>query len=157
MVTVDSNAPPPMAASKATDANSAPPLGGFEQRTSEGIPLSPGEWSADEAKRIVLGDFNRAAADRSTNYETKWQNAASIYSAVRNGEKFWDGSRTPRANMQIWHAFTQVNALRPQLIDAICGADLDFNHPDSASSCFDAKPNEFSWRSCKVPDIPLLR
>lgn len=126
MVT-DSNAPPPMVPSKVSDANAAPPLGGYEQRTSEGIPISAGAWSAEEAKRIVLGDFNRAASDRATNYETKWQNAASIYSAVRNGEKYWDGSKTPRANMQIWHAFTQVNALRPQLIDAICGADLDFD------------------------------
>jgi hypothetical protein len=133
MVTVDANAPPPMVPSPAADANSAPPLGGYEQRTSEGIPIGGGEWSAEEAKRIVLGDFNRAASDRATNYETKWQNAASIYSAVRNGEKVWDGSRTPRANMQIWHAFTQVNALRPQLIDAICGADLDFD-VEAASS-----------------------
>jgi hypothetical protein len=122
-----------MIPSKVSDANAAPPLGGYEQRTSEGIPLSGGEWTADEAKRIVLGDFNRAAADRATNYETKWQNAASIYSAVRNGEKYWDGSKTPRANMQIWHAFTQVNALRPHLIDAICGADLDFD-VEAASS-----------------------
>ena len=133
MVTVDANAPPPMVPSPASDANSAPPLGGYEQRTSEGIPIGGGEWSAEEAKRIVLGDFNRAASDRATNYETKWQNAASIYAAVRNGEKYWDGSRTPRANMQIWHAFTQVNALRPQLIDAICGADLDFD-VEAASS-----------------------
>jgi hypothetical protein len=133
MVTVDANAPPPMIPSKVSDANAAPPLGGYEQRTSEGIPLSGGEWTADEAKRIVLGDFNRAAADRATNYETKWQNAAAIYSAVRNGEKYWDGSKTPRANMQIWHAFTQVNALRPHLIDAICGADLDFD-VEAASS-----------------------
>ena len=133
MVTVDANSPPPMIASRVSDANAAPPLGGFEQRTSEGIPIGGGEWSADEAKRIVLGDFNRAAADRATNYETKWQNAASIYSAVRNGEKYWDGSKTPRANMQIWHAFTQVNALRPHLIDAICGADLDFD-VEAASS-----------------------
>jgi hypothetical protein len=122
-----------MIPSKVSDANAAPPLGGYEQRTSEGIPLSGGEWTADEAKRIVLGDFNRAAADRATNYETKWQNAAAIYSAVRNGEKYWDGSKTPRANMQIWHAFTQVNALRPHLIDAICGADLDFD-VEAASS-----------------------
>ena len=132
MVT-DANAPPPMIPSKVSDANAAPPLGGYEQRTSEGIPIGGGEWTADEAKRIVLGDFNRAAADRATNYETKWQNAASIYSAVRNGEKYWDGSKTPRANMQIWHAFTQVNALRPHLIDAICGADLDFD-VEAASS-----------------------
>ena len=127
MVTVDGNSPPPMVPSRVSDPNASPPLGGFEQRTSEGIPLGGGEWSAEEAKRIVLGDFNRAASDRATNYETKWQNAASIYSAVRNGEKYWDGSKTSRANMQIWHAFTQVNALRPQLIDAICGADLDFD------------------------------
>src|SRR5665213_743181 len=133
MVTVDANAPPPMIPSKVSDANAAPPPGGFEQRTSEGIPIGGGEWSADEAKRIVLGDFNRAASDRATNYETKWQSAASIYSAVRNGEKFWDGSKTPRANMQIWHAFTQVNALRPQLIDAICGSDIDFD-VEAASS-----------------------
>lgn len=130
---IDANAPSPMIPSQASDPNTAPPMAGYEQRTAEGIPIAGGEWSADEAKKIVLGDFNRAASDRSTNYETKWQNAASIYSAVRNGEKFWDGSKTPRANMQIWHAFTQVNALRPQLIDAICGADLDFD-VEAASS-----------------------
>ena len=133
MVTIDPNAPPPMVPSPASDANAAPPPAGYENRTADGIPLGGGEWSADQAKKIVLGDFNRAAADRSTNYETKWQNAASIYAAVRNGEKTWEGSKTPRANMQIWHAFTQVNALRPQLIDAICGADLDFD-VEAASS-----------------------
>lgn len=125
MQPTDANAPPPMVPSQVSDANAAPPMAGF--RTAEGLPIKGGEWSAEEAKRIVLGDFNRAASDRATNYETKWQNAASIYAAVRNGEKTWEGSRTPRANMQIWHAFTQVNALRPQLIDAICGADLDFD------------------------------
>lgn len=133
MLPTDPNAPPPMVPSPASDPNAAPPLVGYENRTAEGIPIAGGEWSAEEAKRIVLGDFNRAASDRATNYETKWQNAASIYSAVRNGEKFWEGSKTPRANMQIWHAFTQVNALRPQLIDAICGADLDFD-VEAASS-----------------------
>ena len=74
MVTVDSNAPSLMIPSKVSDPNAAPPPGGFEQRTSEGIPIGGGEWSADEAKRIVLGDFNRAASDRATNYETKWDN-----------------------------------------------------------------------------------
>lgn len=135
MLPTDPNAPPPMLPSPVTDPNAAPPLAGYENRTADGIPLGGGEWTAAEAKRIVLGDFNRAASDRATNYETKWQNAASIYAAVRNGEKFWDGSggKTPRANMQVWHAFTQVNALRPQLIDAICGADLDFD-VEAASS-----------------------
>lgn len=120
-----------MNTNRPSDPNAPPPPAGYEQL--DGMPLMSGQWTAEEAKRIVLGDFNRAAADRSTNYETKWQNAAAIYAAVRNGEKFWEGSRTPRANMQIWHAFTQVNALRPQLIDAICGADLDFD-VEAASS-----------------------
>jgi hypothetical protein len=127
MLPIDPNSPPPMVPSQVSDPNAAPPLAGYENRTADGIPLGGGEWTAEEAKKIVLGDFNRAASDRSTNYETKWQNAASIYAAVRNGSKTWEGSRTQRANMQIWHAFTQVNALRPQLIDAICGADLDFD------------------------------
>jgi len=133
MLPTDANAPPPMVPSRVSDPNAAPPLAGYENRTADGIPLGGGEWTAEEAKRIVLGDFNRAQSDRATNYETKWQNAASIYAAVRNGEKTWEGSKTPRANMQIWHAFTQVNALRPQLIDAICGADLDFD-VEAASS-----------------------
>lgn len=133
MLPSDPNAPPPMVPSQVSDPNAAPPLAGYDNRTADGIPLGGGEWSAAEAKKIVLGDFNRAASDRATNYETKWQNAASIYAAVRNGEKVWEGSKTPRANMQIWHAFTQVNALRPQLIDAICGADLDFD-VEAASS-----------------------
>jgi len=127
MLPSDPNAPPPMIPSKVSDPNQPPPPAGYENRTADGIPLGGGEWTAEEAKRIVLGDFNRMASYRATNYETKWQNAASIYAAVRNGEKMWEGSKTSRANMQVWHAFTQVNALRPQLIDAICGADLDFD------------------------------
>jgi hypothetical protein len=129
---IDANAPPPMVPSHVSDPNQRPPMAGYDQ-TLDGLPLAEGQWTAEEAKRIVLGDFNRAASDRATNYETKWQNAAAIYAAVRNGEKVWEGSKTPRANMQIWHAFTQVNALRPQLIDAICGADLDFD-VEAASS-----------------------
>src|SRR3569833_2896975 len=126
MLAIDANAPPP-APSTGVDPNSPPPPDGFERRTRDGIPITAREWTADEAKKIVLGDFNRAASDRATNYESKWQNSASIYAAVLNGEKVWEGSRTPRANMKIWTAFQQVNAVRPQIIDAICGQDIDID------------------------------
>ena len=97
------------------------------------LGLADGEWSAEQAKKIVLGDFNRAASDRSTNHESRWQQAAAIYLAENRGEKYWEGTKTPRANMEIHHAFQQVAALRPQLVDAICGADLDFD-VEAASS-----------------------
>jgi hypothetical protein len=88
--------------------------------------LSP-VWSSSTCKKVVLNDFDRAAAYRQTNHESRWQQAAEDYLAFTSSQKNWPGTRIPRANMQIFLIFQQVEALIPQILDALTGNDLDFD------------------------------
>lgn len=133
----DPNQPPPPAPGVPVDANARPPLAENMQLPPSDFPMGtpPDSWSAGQAKRIVLNDFQRAAAFRTTNIEPKWQEANETYVAAVGSSKTWEGTGngTPRANLQVHQAFQQVNALRPQIVDAICGGDLDFD-VEAASS-----------------------
>lgn len=119
----------------AIDANSPPPADDRDIDTVASVDIQPdtrrelhaGEWDHKTALRIVIADFDRAAAWRSSNVESLWQESNATYVAAKRGDVYWDGTRTPRANLDVHQAFQQVNALRPQIVDAICGADIDFD------------------------------
>ena len=126
-VAIDANSPPP-ADYQDVDGETAVDVTPETRKT-----LSAGSWDAKTALRVVIQDFNRAAAWRSSNVESLWQESNATYVAAKRGDVFWEGTRTPRANLDVHQAFQQVNALRPQVIDAICGADLDFDVEASKS------------------------
>jgi hypothetical protein len=86
----------------------------------------PGGEKSDPV-RTILSDFDRAAAYRQSNHESRWQEAAELYLAWNPGQKLWEGSKIPRANMQVHLIFQQVEALIPQIVDALTGNDLDFD------------------------------
>lgn len=127
---MDPNQPPPMPATDLADANARPdPPQSYYPLPDGSPPLANTQWSAETAKRVVLNDFNRAAAWRATNIETQWQEMYDVYVAARGANRTWEGTGngTPRANLQVHQAFQQINALRPQMLDALTGSDLDFD------------------------------
>ena len=121
---INPNAEPDSRAVDVIDPNAPPPPAGDKYGAT--VPVVDAVWTADQAKKVVLGDFNLASADR-TSHESRWQEAAILYLAESNGTRFWEGTKTPRSNLQVHQCFQQVNALRPQIVDTICGGDLDFD------------------------------
>ena len=128
MTAIDPNTPPAPPLQNLPDSNARPNYDDKPVEPLQAPIASPQQaWDAATAKRIVLADFNRAQAFRASEIEPKWQEAHSTYVASVGGQKHWEGSRVARANLQVHQAFQQVNALKPQIVDAICGGDLDFD------------------------------
>lgn len=121
---IDPNTPPP------TNVREGQPDGipedDFRSVNPQQIPLS-GEWTTEQARKIVVADFDRAASYRQSNHETRWQRAAESYLAYSARPKVWEGTKTPRANIPVYLCFQQVEALIPQIVEALTGNDLDFD------------------------------
>lgn len=88
---------------------------------------NPPSGEMTDGVKTILADFDRAAAFRQSNHEARWQEAAELYLAWNPGKRVWEGSKLPRANMQVHLIFQQVEALIPQIVDALTGNDLDFD------------------------------
>lgn len=136
---VDPNAVPPPAPIYGFDPNMPPPTNVREgeqpnNHLNRTALLTSGEWTDEQARKIVASDFERAAAYRQTNHESRWQEAAEAYLAYCGTQKTWEGSKIPRSNMQVHLCFQQVEALIPQFVDALTGNDLDFD-VEAAKAC----------------------
>ncbi len=83
-----------------------------------------GNWSQDEAKKIVLRDFSSAETFRMQNHDWRWRNADQTYLSWVT-PKYWEGTQVPRASLQVHLAFQQIESLLPQVISAIFQGDLD--------------------------------
>lgn len=90
------------------------------------LPIS-GDWSDAQALQISMSDFRTAETFRQQTAEQRWLAADRTYLAWTGGGKYWDGTRIPRANMQVYLAYQQIEVLMPQAIDAMFGGDLDFD------------------------------
>ena len=91
------------------------------------LPISPGQWTDAEALSIAMSDFQTAETFRIGNVEPRWMSSDRTYLAWTGGGKNWDGTRIPRANMQVYLAYQQIEVLMPQACDAMFGGDLDFD------------------------------
>lgn len=112
---IDANTPPPLV--------DAPPASAIPQ---EKLPFS-GQWTDAEALTVVLNDFQRAESYRTQNHDPRWQDADETYLAYSRRSNYWEGTNKPRSNLQIFTAYEQVESLIPQVLDALFGADLDFD------------------------------
>ena len=133
MIPVDPNTPPAPPDYSPVDPNARPgPYGGDSEWVEPPeIPITTpaAAWSKEIARKVVVADFLTAASWRATNIEPRWQESHDTYVAATGAAPTWEGTvgGTPRANTQSFQAFQQINALRPQMLDAFCGADLDFD------------------------------
>lgn len=91
------------------------------------LPIAPGQWTDADALSIAMSDFRSAETFRQQNAEPRWLAADRTYLAWTGGGKTWDGTRIPRANMQVYLAYQQIEVLMPQACDAMFGGDLDFD------------------------------
>lgn len=91
------------------------------------LPIAPQQWTDTEALEISMSDFRSAETFRQQNTEPRWIASDRTYLAWNGSGKTWDGTRIPRANMQVYLAYQQIEVLMPQACDAMFGGDLDFD------------------------------
>ncbi len=75
-------------------------------------------WSNDFAVKIAVQDFNAAEAYRTQNCDWRWRNANELYVAWVQ-QKYWEGTRMPRASMGVYVAFEQIESMLPKILSAI--------------------------------------
>lgn len=88
------------------------------EKKPENIFLPDQEWNDEHAKNVVLQDFETAQNYRSSNHDKRWMNAALLYSAWR-AQKYWEGTRIPRASIPVFLCFQQVESLLPRIMREI--------------------------------------
>jgi hypothetical protein len=94
----------------------------------EKLPIAEGStWTDAEALQITMSNFRLMETYRQSNVEPRWMASDRTYLAWTGNTKTWDGTRIPRANMQVYLAYQQIEVLMPQAIDAMFGGDLDFD------------------------------
>lgn len=128
------------------------------------LPLEGG-WSDAQALKIAKSDFQQAETFRQQNIEPRWREADRTYLAWTGGGRCWDGTRIPRANMQVFLAYQQIEVLMPQVMDAIFGQDLTFNVAPGAvgttiQQCLAIHTllgDQFNRLNCGTPNFISLR
>ncbi len=77
-------------------------------------------WSDSFALGVAKSDFERAQSYRTQNHDVRWQNADMLYLGYV-APKFWEGTRIPRANISVFTAYEQVEAMVPRVMQALFG------------------------------------
>jgi hypothetical protein len=80
------------------------------------------DWSAEHAKSVVLGDFDRASNYRHQNHDWRWQRADRRYLGVVP-RKFWEGTQIERSHISVMTTYQQVEALTVIVMQALFGDD----------------------------------
>ena len=91
------------------------PLTG-EQEAKVYDPAQP--WSDDFAAKVTVQDFDRAEQYRTQNCDWRWRNANELYLAWVQ-QKYWEGTRMPRASVPVFVAFEQVESMLPKMLSAV--------------------------------------
>jgi hypothetical protein len=84
------------------------------------ITTTEQEWSDSFALKIVCDDFSRAENYRSQNHDWRWQNADALYLGYV-AQKFWEGTKIPRASIPVFTAYEQIESMVPRVVQALFG------------------------------------
>ncbi len=87
---------------------------------SDKITTPDQEWSDSFALKVAVEDFHRAENYRTQNHDWRWQNADALYLGYV-AQKYWEGTKIPRANIPVFVAYEQVEALTPRVMQALFG------------------------------------
>lgn len=79
-------------------------------------------WSDDHAVEVVKRDFAFADSYLVKNHYTRWNNADRIYLAWTE-QKYWEGTKVPRATPSVFLAFEQIESLLPRYLSTIFSDD----------------------------------
>lgn len=80
------------------------------------------KWSDDFALKVVMADFHAAENYRTSNCDWRWTEHDRLFLAWAD-QKYWEGTRMPRASMAVHVAFEQVESMLPKLIGGLFSDD----------------------------------
>jgi len=110
-------------------------------------------WTDDFAVKVAIHDFNAAEAYRTQNQDWKWRNADELYQAWVV-QKFWEGTRIPRASIGVYVAFEQIESMLPKILGAIFGDNPWFQaDPIMGTSAEQAR----QWRNLLLNQLDETR
>src|SRR5262245_47270899 len=92
-----------------------------EQRT---VYMPDDDWSAQYALNVVVEDFDRASNYRYKNHDWSWSNADELILGYEP-QKYWEGTKVPRANISVMTAYEQIESVLPRIIQNLFG-DADW-------------------------------
>lgn len=75
-------------------------------------------WSDDFAVKVAVQDFHAAEQYRTQNCDWRWRTANELYLAWVQ-QKYWEGTKMPRASIGVYVAFEQIESMLPKLLSAI--------------------------------------
>lgn len=94
--------------------------GALTDREANRITMPDQEWSDGFALKVVCEDFSRAENYRSQNHDWRWQNADALYLGYV-AQKYWEGTKIPRANIPVFTAYEQIESMVPRVVQALFG------------------------------------
>ncbi len=75
-------------------------------------------WTDAFAAKIAIQDFQKAEAYRSANQDWRWRTSDELYQSWVV-QKYWDGSKIPRASIGVFVAFEQIESMLPKIMSAL--------------------------------------
>jgi hypothetical protein len=100
--------------------------GPLTQQQLKTITAPDETWSDDFALKIVKQDFSAAEIYRTNNHDSRWGVHDSLYLG-NVPQKYWEGTRIPRANISVFTAYEQIESMVPRIIQALFGDDPWFD------------------------------
>lgn len=103
-------------------------------REQYAVTLPDGVWSDVFACKVAVQDFQAAEAYRTQNADWRWRNSDELYQAWVQ-QKYWEGTRIPRASIGVFTAFEQIESMLPKLLSNIFSNDPWFEtDPEDGST-----------------------
>ena len=90
---------------------------GLSDRQRSRIIMPDELWTDDFAKKVVVEDYSRASNYRFQNHDWRWNNADELYLGF-TPQKYWEGTKIPRANISVHTAYEQIESLMPRVMSA---------------------------------------
>jgi hypothetical protein len=100
-------------------------FGALSETQQEQIATPADLWTDDFALKVAVYDFERAANYRSMNHDWRWNNADNLYLGYVP-QKFWEGTKIPRANISMFTAYEQIEEMVPRIMQALFAEDVWF-------------------------------
>ena len=75
-------------------------------------------WSDSFALKVALQDFQKAENYRQQNCDWRWRTANELYQAWTQ-QKYWEGTKVPRASMGVYVALQQVESMLDKIMQMI--------------------------------------
>lgn len=94
------------------------PPGPLTDREESTVKTPTDLWTDEYAVKVAVQDFSRAEQYRTQNCDWRWRTHNELYQAWVQ-QKFWEGTRIPRASIGIYVAFEQIESMLPKIMAAI--------------------------------------